>query len=236
VYDIIDHEIIGGKNATTSLPLASLTKIMTSITARTHHSGTDKVVIRPESIDGAYDLGLKKGQVWTLDELLKYVLVFSSNDGAMAIANTFGGKKKFVEEMNTDASRLGLHLAFTHPAGLDEGGKYGGYGSALEMAKLLAVARSYFPELYDATTRTRVSVRANTGTLTGLPNTNQEINTFFGAEISKTGYTDDAGGNLAIIVDVTLGHPVAIVVLGSTREERFRDVKILYDTLLTSLR
>jgi D-alanyl-D-alanine carboxypeptidase len=98
------------------------------------------------------------------------------------------------------------------------------------------VARSYFPELYDATTRTRASVETSSGKLTGLPNTNQDINSYFGAEVSKTGYTDDAGGNLAVIVDVTLGHPVAIVVLGSTREGRFADVKKLYNALLHSLK
>jgi D-alanyl-D-alanine carboxypeptidase len=235
VYDIIDKRVIAEKNSTEQLPLASLTKVMTSVTARLHHDGEEVVRIEPKSIDGAYDLGLKKGQVWKLNELLKYTLVFSSNDGAQVIADTFGGRHAFVEQMNKDAEDLGLLLAFTQPAGLDEGRKYGGFGSALEMAKLLGIARTYFPELYDATTKTRVSVTTSSGRLTGLPNTNQDIKNYFGAEISKTGYTDDAGGNLGVIVDITLGHPVAIVVLGSTREERFQDVKKLYTLLIKSV-
>jgi D-alanyl-D-alanine carboxypeptidase len=65
--------------------------------------------------------------------------------------------------------------------------------------------------------------------------TNQAIESLPGAEASKTGYTDMAGGNLGVVVDISLGHPVVIVVLGSTKEGRFRDMSILYNTLRKSL-
>jgi D-alanyl-D-alanine carboxypeptidase len=53
-----------------------------------------------------------------------------------------------------------------------------------------------------------------------------------GLLLSKTGYTDLAGGNLVIVFDVGIGHPVAIVVLGSTRDARFTDVeKLMHATL-----
>jgi len=42
---------------------------------------------------------------------------------------------------------------------------------------------------------------------------------------SKTGYTDLAGGNLLVIVEYPIGHPLGIVVLGSSAEGRFLDVK-----------
>jgi hypothetical protein len=38
-----------------------------------------------------------------------------------------------------------------------------------------------------------------------------------------------------VVVDISLGHPVVIVVLGSTKEGRFRDMSILYNTLRKSL-
>ena len=76
---------------------------------------------------------------------------------------------------------------------------------------------------------------ANSGAISGIPNTNQDIETISGAEASKTGYTDMAGGNLGIIVDISVGHPVVIVVLGSTREGRFKDMDTLYKALKASL-
>ncbi len=236
VYDLVDKKIVASKNADVPLPLASVTKIMTGVTALTHYDENTRVVIKPDSIEDGYDLGLSKDQTWKLKELLKYTLVFSSNDGAHAIADTLGGRKKFVAQMNTDSALLGFSMTFTDPAGLDIGDNIGGIGTALDVAKLFGVARKLYPSILEATTRTRVSVTANTkDRVTGIPNTNQDIANFFGAEASKTGFTDIAGGNLGVVVDVALGHPVVIVVLGSTRDERFTDTEILYKALLKSL-
>ncbi len=237
VYDVLDQKIIAEKNANTVLPIASITKVMTLVTARMHHDRNKLVTITSKSLDGkGYDLGLKNGQVWKLDELLKYTLVLSSNDGSQAIADTLGGRATFVSQMNKDAEILGLALHFTHPSGLDEGNKIGGEGSALSVAKLLVVARKYFPEILDATTKTRVSVTASNGRISGIPNTNQNVYNLSGLEASKTGFTDLAGGNLAVVVDISVGRPVVIVVLGSTTEERFSDVEKLYKALQNSIK
>ncbi len=236
VYDLVDKKVIASKNAETPLPLASLSKVMTAFTALSHYDKEAKITIKQKNIDEGYDLGLKRGQSWSLGELLKYTLVFSSNDGARSIADAFGGTYAFVEEMNKDSALLGLSLRFTDPAGLDDGEMAGGEGTALDVAKLFAAARMRFPEILDATTKTRVTVTTSNGRLSGVPNTNQDIVNLVGAEVSKTGFTDNAGGNLAVVVDITLGHPVAIVVLGSTREARFTDVEKLYGALLSSSR
>ena len=235
VYDIIRGEVIASKNAHTALPLASITKVMTALSALVHNNKATAITITDKSIDGTYDLGLKNSQVWSLGELLKYTLVFSSNDGALAIADALGGRHMFVEQMNKDAQMFGLPLTFTDPAGLDVGLLLGGEGSALSVAKMFAITYKRYPDIFDVTTQKRATVTASTGKLTGVPNTNQLVDTLVEIEASKTGFTNSAGGNLAVIVDVTLGRPVAIVVLGSTREERFVDVEKLYKALKESI-
>lgn len=236
VYDIVDKRIVAAKNENEQLPLASLTKVMTALTALNHYDKDTPITIYESSIDGEYDLGLKKGQAWKLGELLKYVLVFSSNDGAYAVADTLSSRRRFVELMNADSALLGLSFTFTDPAGLDKGDGFGGKGTVLDVAKLFAVTRRDHPEIFEATTRSRLAVQAGRERLNGIPNTNQQIGHFFGAEASKTGFTESAGGNLGVVVDVTLGRPTAIVVLGSTREERFSDVDALYSALVESLK
>lgn len=235
VYDITHKKIISAKNENEVLPLASVTKVMTAISATLHKSKDEKITITPKSIEDSYDLGLKNKQVWKLSELLKYTLVFSSNDGAEVIADSFGGRDIFVAQMNDDAKVLGLNLTFTDPAGRDMNGKIGGLGTALEAAKLFSVARKNIPEILDATTKKRETVLASSGQVSGIPNTNQEIETLSGAEASKTGYTERAGGNLGVIVDISVGHPVVIVVLGSTKQGRFEDMDVLYKALRASL-
>lgn len=229
VYDVVTDKIISSVNATTTMPLASLTKIMTGLTALSMAPMNRSISLRPMSVEDGYDIGLKKGQVWRLDELLKYTLVFSSNDGAQAIADELGGRESFVEKMNEMARKLNLNLVFTNPSGVDRLDIYGGEGTALDMAKLFALAYQKMPSVFDATTHLRVKVKIETGFLSGVPNTNQDVDEIVGLEASKTGFTDEAGGNLAIMFDVALGRPVVIVVLGSTKEERFSDVKKLYD-------
>jgi D-alanyl-D-alanine carboxypeptidase len=45
----------------------------------------------------------------------------------------------------------------------------------------------------------------------------------------KTGFTDLAGGNLAIVFEVGPSRPVVAVILGSTQEGRFEDMRALVD-------
>lgn len=229
VYDVLNDKIIFSSNATTTLPLASLTKVMTGLTALSMAPANRLIYLNPTSIEDGYDIGLKKEQVWRLDELLKYTLVFSSNDGAQAIADNLGDRKSFVERMNEIAKELNLNLVFTNPSGVDEINIYGGQGTALDVAKLFVIAYQKMPNVFDATTHIRAKVKMETGFLSGVPNTNQDVESIVGLEASKTGFTNEAGGNLVIMFDAALGRPVVIVVLGSTKEERFTDVKKLYE-------
>lgn len=237
VYDIKEDRILASKNEHDELPLASITKVMTAITAVAMSSSSQiGITISEKNIDGGLDFALRKGQVWSLEDLLKYMLVFSSNDAARLVATHFGGLSFFVETMNQKARSLNTTLIFNDPAGLDEGTLLGGKGTALDVVILFKEALKVFPGILDATTKNRFSVNVDSQKISGIPNTNQEVENFFGIEGSKTGFTNLAGGNLAVVVDVTLGRPVVIVVLGSTRDGRFDDVALLYELLRKSVR
>ena len=54
-------------------------------------------------------------------------------------------------------------------------------------------------------------------------NTDPIIGTVPRLLLSKTGYTDLAGGNLVLVFDAGIRHPIAIVVLGSSLKARFTD-------------
>ncbi len=41
---------------------------------------------------------------------------------------------------------------------------------------------------------------------------------------SKTGFSDLAGGNLAVVYDAGINHPIVAVILGSTYTDRFIDM------------
>jgi D-alanyl-D-alanine carboxypeptidase len=52
---------------------------------------------------------------------------------------------------------------------------------------------------------------------------------------SKTGFTDLAGGNLAVIFDAGFEYPIIVVVLGSSQTGRFTDVEKLVNLSLRKI-
>lgn len=234
VFDVATGKMLFEKNANAQLPLASLTKIMTALTA---------LAIAP-----SYALVPMQNENWILKDLLSFSLTVSSNDGVAAAATVAGSfvsdsgilsenKNQFISAMNAEAEKLGLsETYFLNETGLDEGdGLAGGFGSAYDVTRLIALAYRAHPELFDATTKQSTVFTEENGNQHEADNTNKIVRDIPMLRASKTGLTDLAGGNLAIVFDAGVGKPIAIVVLGSTEEGRFEDVEALVATTLQFL-
>jgi D-alanyl-D-alanine carboxypeptidase len=88
------------------------------------------------------------------------------------------------------------------------------------------------PLIAQATTQPYISITSLQGTTHTFVNTNIDVTHIPNPLLSKTGYTDLAGGNLVVVYDAAINHPVAIVVLGSTESGRFSDVQQLMNATL----
>ncbi len=237
VWDIRRQHAIFNKNANAQLPLASLTKLMTSLVAL-ETLGTDaKVPMTMEAIlqDGPSDF--MDGEILGAKQLSDFSLVSSSNDGAYALASaaahalggTGSSTKPFIDAMNKRAEELGLtQTYFVNPTGLDQSpNESGGYGSARDMAFLVEYLVKKRPEVVlPSTARTG---RVDGATPHTATNTNDIVDEIPGLLATKTGYTDLAGGNLVVAFDAGLDRPIAIAVLGSTRQGRFTDMEKLIE-------
>ncbi len=71
-------------------------------------------------------MGIKKGETYTLRELLYGMFLMSGNDAATAVADAIGGNlPTFVNMINQRAAQLGLHdTHYMNPHGLLEDGHY----------------------------------------------------------------------------------------------------------------
>ncbi len=246
VYDVMQHKVIYEKNQDLQLPLASLTKLMTALTAADLIPLNSRVTIRKEFLEEEGDSGLFANESWNLKDLLDFSLIVSSNDGARSIASVVGaldlktedydlGRKDFINKMNMKAGKLDLKQTyFINESGLDVGSTSGGYGTAKDMAKLLQYIIVNKPGILEATTYDTLTVNSSSEQHVAK-NTNIDIESIPGLIASKTGYTELAGGNLAIAFDTSIGRPVIIVVLGSTMEGRFEDVAKLVKASLESV-
>jgi D-alanyl-D-alanine carboxypeptidase (penicillin-binding protein 5/6) len=249
VWDVNKQKVLFSINENVQLPLASLTKLMTAITADDILPKESVVTIDGASLVAEGDSGLYENEKWKFKDLIRFTLVVSSNDGASAVANVAGlfknnfpsieedNKKSFVQAMNAKAKEIGLNQTyFINPTGLDTNQTVsGGYGSARDAAKLLEYAVINAPEIVESTRHTYIEFESLSDINHLATNTNSSIDNVPGLIASKTGFTDLAGGNLVIAYDAGINRPIIIAVLGSTQEGRFKDIENLVAASLRSL-
>jgi D-alanyl-D-alanine carboxypeptidase (penicillin-binding protein 5/6) len=134
----------------------------------------------------------------------------------------------FVSMMNKKAEDLGLSsFVFNNESGLDiTNEENGAYGSARDMAKLFAYAIEKYPEIFSAT-KTKTSTFSSLDKSHNVDNTNTVVEEIDGILASKTGYTAITGGNLIVATKNKEGLEKVIVVMGSTYDARFTDMKTL---------
>jgi D-alanyl-D-alanine carboxypeptidase len=251
VIDMRTGETLYEKNADAQLPLASLTKVVLALVVA-EALPLDTVITIPYYAGGSQsDSHLLKGERWRLADVIDFTLVESSNNGAGILAEA--AHKEFLAlynsgaegpygatlaRMNELARALGLlQTYFLNVSGLDlSTTQAGAYGSARDMAKLFAYAASAQSNVFAGTARDGMLLTTASGeTQTAASNTNEAQGAIPGLIMGKTGFTDLAGGNLAVVFDVGLSHPVVAVLLGSTEDGRFADMRKLVEITRESL-
>ncbi len=234
VFDASNNQSVFELNSETQLPLASLAKIMTALVAKENVPSYLLITISKEAILQEGDEGFKVGEEWTIPELIDAMLTSSSNDAAFAFASEFDKNFNgdFVSLMNQKAKEIGLaQTYFLNATGLDLSKSVAGaYGSAKDVAKLLLYIAKNDSSLMEATRLKSINLHNKE-----FQNTDRVIADLPGFIIGKTGFSDLAGGNLAVITDIGYAHPLIIVVLGSTLEGRFSDVKTLYRAFISDI-
>ncbi|MDQ5957947.1 MAG: Peptidase protein [Patescibacteria group bacterium] len=229
-------KIIYNKNGNDKLPLASITKLMTAYTASQVLGGNDAVKISASALSGGSNAGLLVEDIWSVNNLIDYMLTTSANGAASALAETANARGfNFVTLMNDNASKIGLTTTqYINETGLDLGYNYGGsYGSAHDTAKLMRYIIKNKPQLLQTTVRPSILTSSTSGLVYAGNNTNDIVGKIPGLIASKTGYTDSAGGNLVVALDAGLAQPVIVVVLGSSKDGRFTDVLALAKATVT---
>lgn len=233
VYDLATKEVLFERNAKAQLPLASLTKLLTMYAAADALPMDAQVTITESALAADGESGFSAGESFAFADLARLALVSSSNDATQAIADATAARRAVSGQnlLASAASAIGLSQTYAlNGTGLDESlSVSGAYGSAADIAKLAGALLEKAPRIARASTEPSFSIQSSMGVTHTLPNTNPDVIRIPNILLSKTGFTDLAGGNLVVVYDAGIGHPVAIVVLGSTRDGRFSDVEKLLE-------
>lgn len=186
-------KILFEKNSSEKLPMASTTKIMTTLLCLESGGLDDSFVVDSEAIkvEGS-SMGLTEGDVVTKRDLCYGMMLPSGNDAANATAVKLGGSiENFAKMMNERAEEIGMtRTCFVTPSGL-EGDGHG--ASAYDMALLAreALRNSDFVEICS---QKKAKVKfGNPPYERWLTNTNKLLDMYEGVKGVKTGFTDEAG-------------------------------------------
>ncbi|MBI2514579.1 D-alanyl-D-alanine carboxypeptidase [Candidatus Wolfebacteria bacterium] len=206
-----NNYVIFEKNTGKRWPIASITKLMTAVVAAEKMDEEKEIVVSEKAVqtEGMAG-GFQAREKFLLKDLMKAMLVSSSNDAAYAIAESFG-EKNFIDAMQAKATELlMLDTTFTEPAGLS----YLNQSTVANLVKLVKYIREQHPEFLKISRRKEtVITELNAKKTRRLLN----VDRFAGEEDflgGKTGYTDEAERNLIAIFNIQ-GKEVLTVVLGS---------------------
>ncbi len=225
------------KNPKTLYPVASITKLVTAIIAARMYDDDEVFYVSKNAVNTlGVAGGLSAGKELSRDEILKALLIESSNDAGVAIAEHMG-TKEFIKSMN-DYLRINSyeHTEFVNATGLDPKDKSQTPNSLTPLSTALILNRIYEkrPTVKEIMSYSETPVYDNSGNLIkNLTSTNPLM---FDEKLSnkiilsKTGTTKMAGENLALITEGARGFDFfTIVILGS--DDRVLDAKKILNVI-----
>ena len=226
LYNLTDNYILYDKNSNEEVPIASITKIMTSIIAIENIDDLDKEVTITNNvfnnISEYAQVGLKIGNKVTYRDLLYGVLLPSGADAVNALVlNTSKTKEDFIKLMNDKVKELNLeHTKFDNAIGMDSKNNY---STAHDIAIILNYALKN-EEFYKIFTAKKYKIESlNLDLESTLLHYGKNMDTSI-IEGAKSGYTDDAGVCLASISS-TDDIDYLLVVLGANTNNRANAIK-----------
>lgn len=232
VWDVATDTILYDKQSTDERPIASINKLLSTLTVRELLPNSNTVVAIPPEVrkiqaKGA-NIKLPVGEHASVRDLLEASLIPSANDAMATLAIAAkGSEDAFAQAATEFGARHGLfHTKLANATGLHGGDQH---STARDVQKMLMMAyqdpvlRPYLSQQKGSLTTTEGSVRQFTST-------DELIGTYMTILAGKTGYTLQAKENLAIITVGPRGQKIGAVILGS--DARFQDTKTVVEWVI----
>lgn len=146
VADADTGEVIIEKNPDMVMPIASISKLITTLVAMQNIDMHKHLTVTKSSIEmyGTFG-GLRLGEKILGSDLLYPLLMESSNDAAEVFAENYG-YDDFIKLMNAKAKELGMtNTSFVEPSGLSEKN----VSTAADLQKLVQYITKSHPEIWD---------------------------------------------------------------------------------------
>lgn len=198
-------------------PMASLTKLITAIVVLEDIGKHKRVVITEEAVTTEGKAGgLISGEEYRVEDLVKIMLMTSSNDAATAFEIHAGGREAFVEHMTQTIERLGMRQTAVYDAsGLSEEN----ITTASDLMKLVKYIALHTPDIFSWTRLQNFLVQPLNSTESRTIRNINPISTHADFLGGKTGTSDGALENLVALFSFNNYRLVTIILGSSDRVE-----------------
>ncbi|OGM91847.1 hypothetical protein A2755_00570 [Candidatus Wolfebacteria bacterium RIFCSPHIGHO2_01_FULL_48_22] len=225
VRDMESGALVYNRNISQRWPIASITKLMSAVIAIEQFDTKEPVTITAAHVERTEGFStFSPGTTLTANDMVRALLIASSNDAAFALADHMG-EEEFIGRMQAKAQELGMNqTSFYEPSGLS----FLNQSTASDLYLLMRYIHHTHPYLLDSTRQKTVTVW-DSGQ--GKQKTVANINQFAGRSDflgGKTGFIDQSGGNLVAMFKAD-GKQLFAAVLGSA--DRFGEIETLLNCM-----
>lgn len=211
VLDVTDHKVLYSRKADVPVPIASISKLMTSlVVAEAGQPLDDSLQVTPadRAIGRGASSRLAVGTRLTRGQLFHLALMASENRAAHALARNYpGGLAACISAMNAKARALGMtHTHFVEPTGLSSQNT----STPDDLAKLV-MAASASPVIREYSTSRGYTIRSGRRTV-AYRNTDMLVDRrSWHIVVQKTGFTNAAGH--CLVMQAVIDHRTVVMVL-----------------------
>lgn len=211
VLDVTDHKVLYSRKADVPVPIASISKLMTSlVVAEAGQPLDDLLQVTPadRAVGRGASSRLAVGTRLTRGQLFHLALMASENRAAHALARNYpGGLAACISAMNAKARALGMtHTHFVEPTGLSSQNT----STPDDLAKLV-MAASASPVIREYSTSRGYTIRSGRRTV-AYRNTDMLVDRrSWHIVVQKTGFTNAAGH--CLVMQVVIDHRTVVMVL-----------------------
>ena len=233
LVDYESGEVLFEKNGTAKKPVASMVKMMTILLTlediESERVSLDDMLLTSENASGmgGSQVFIDPYQKYSIEDMLKSVIMASANDASVALAEHLNGSEEaFVKRMNKRAKELGMeNTNYVNCTGLPTPEQY---SCAIDSALLLSNIVEY--DIYHKYSTTWIDTLIHSGGReTELVNTNKLIRYYEGCDGGKTGSTSEAGCCLSATAKRGDMRLISVIVGAENSKTRFNECSKLFN-------
>jgi len=233
LIDYKSGEVLFEKDSKAKKPVASMVKMMTILlTLEDLDSGridlNDKLITSENASSmGGSQVFIDPYQKYSIEDMLKSVIMASANDASVALAEHLNGSEEaFVKRMNKRAKEIGMeNTNYINCTGLPAPEQF---SCAFDSALILSNIIKY--DVYHKYSTTWIDTLVHYGGReTELVNTNKLIRYYEGCDGGKTGSTNEAGCCLSATAKRGDMRLISVIVGAENSKTRFNECSKLFN-------